>query len=110
MKTDAESCAEHWNRVVALCAELQPIDVALYDHSDSFLPFGSWSLTLGRRKKVLRFTSDGKDEFLYIHEAIVSDSRTIMNWNEVKVQEINISSESEPFAEVSSFARARFAV
>ena len=109
MNSDAQSCANHWNKVVALCSELAPLGVAVYEHSYSYLSFGSWTLILGKRKKMLRFNWDGREGFVTIQEALVPDSRSIKDWKELNIQGIDVRDGDEPFAEVLKFARTKFA-
>jgi hypothetical protein len=109
VNSDVQSCANHWNKVVALCSELAPLGVAVYEHSYSYLSFGSWTLTLGKRKEVLRFNWDGREGFVTIQEALVPDSRSIKDWKELKVQGVAVRDGGEPFAEVLKFARTKFA-
>jgi hypothetical protein len=47
------------------------MEIAIYEHSFTYMAFGSWVIVAGRRKKKLRFTYDGKDSYLSYCDASV---------------------------------------
>lgn len=66
---DSQSSAEFLKSVAALAGRLTKSRVAIYEHSFDYMAFGSWEIVAGRRKKMLRFTYDGRDSYLSFCDA-----------------------------------------
>ena len=53
---DSQSSADYFKSVADLAERLAKKKVAVYEHSFTYMAFGSWEIVAGRRKKMLRFT------------------------------------------------------
>ena len=68
---DSQSSAGYFQSVANLASQLAKKKITVYEHSFTYMAFGSWEIVAGRRKKMLRFTYDGKDSYLSYCDASV---------------------------------------
>jgi hypothetical protein len=68
---DSQSSAAYFKGVASLAERLARTKIAIYEHNFVYMAFGSWEIVAGRRKKMLRFTYDGKDSYLSCCDASV---------------------------------------
>lgn len=74
---DSQSSAAYFKSVADLTERLAKRRIAVYEHNFSYMAFGSWEIVAGRRKKMLRFTYDGRDSYLsYCDASLTPQSHT----------------------------------
>ena len=66
---DSQSSADYFKSVANLAERLAKKKVAVYEHSFTYMAFGSWEIVAGQRKRMLRFTYEGKDSYLSYSDA-----------------------------------------
>lgn len=68
---DSQSSANYFKDVAHLAERLVQKHIAIYEHRFIYMAFGSWEIVAGRRKRMFRFTYDGKDSYLSYCDASV---------------------------------------
>ena len=109
MSTDATSAIEHLKRVTALAERLAARGIAIYEHSYHMLAFGSWTIVAGRRNRRVKFSWDGRDEFLEIQVAEHDSSAMPARWSHIRTEQIKARDLNIPFQYVEDYLLTHYA-
>ena len=101
---DSQSSAGHFKRVADFAERLAKSRVAVYEHSFTYMAFGSWEITAGRRRRMLRFTYDGKDSYLSWSDASVKAK----SHTDLQHRRINTPKGEDPLAFVAEVLEKEF--
>jgi hypothetical protein len=71
-------------------------NLAIYGLAYDYLHFGSWTIEVGRRHKRILLQWDGKESWLVISVAVVSDAQSAKDWKRVAEQAITLQADADP--------------
>lgn len=103
---DSQSSANYFKSVADLAARLAKKKIAVYDHSFTYMAFGSWKIVAGRREKMLRFTYDGKDSYLSYCDASV----TPKSYTDLQHRRFATHEGEDPLAFIADVLEEEFAI
>lgn len=103
MSNDSKHTSNYFEQLNVLSSSLAALDIALYSNNYNYLSFGSWEVVVGFRKKRWRIQWDGKEFLLTIWQGDFSNSRSQVDWDEVRVSKAENSSTAELMEQVIQY-------
>ncbi len=68
---DSQSSSDLFQDIAQLAKTAKKSRTAIYVFRFDFMAFGSWEIVAGRRRRMIRFTYDGKESYLSYGDASV---------------------------------------
>jgi hypothetical protein len=103
---DSQSSLAYFRSFADLTARLAKAKVAVYEHSFTYMAFGSWEIVAGNRKKMLRFTYEGKESYLSFCDAAVRPE----SHADLQHRRFSTHTGEDPFAFVAEVLEKEFPV
>jgi hypothetical protein len=108
MVSISESALRHIERVKRLAEGLHEDGIGVLEHSYYALAFGSFVLVVGRPRKRLKFSWDGKEFFLDVLYAEGDSSAVISTWAHRENRQLGAVDQDELFGIIEEMAKREF--
>jgi hypothetical protein len=104
----SESAFQHIERVRRLAKVLHEDGIGVLEHSYHALAFGSFALVVGRPRKRLKFSWDGKEFFLDVLYAEGDSSAVIPTWAHRENRRLGAIDQDDLFRIIEDMAKREF--